>query len=128
MSGFGLSLEAQTAAAPSDKSHWLPGSLCFQRIQKARLCAESDRLRVWVVLLFITTVRLGQFRSYEMQKNIIKKRLLLTLGRESSHLTNTYSFTLFNFLRINYFVLCFCFPKISKSATDKILVPSGLTS
>lgn len=66
--GFGLSLAAQTAATPSDKSYWLPGSLCFKRRQKARLCAEScaDRFWIWVVLLFITTVSLGQVRSCGM--------------------------------------------------------------
>lgn len=125
--GLGLSLAAQTATAPSDKSHWPPGSLCFKRRQKARLCAESDRLRVWVVLLFITTVSLGQFRSYGMSKKVIK-RLFLSLGREICHLINTFSFTIFNLLRMNYFVPCFCFPKISKSATDKTLLPGGLTS
>lgn len=85
LSGFGLSLAAQIAAAPSDKRPWLPGSLCFKRRQKARLCAESDMLRAWVVLLFITIVSLGQFRSYGMWKKIIKKRLFLALERESFH-------------------------------------------
>lgn len=54
--------------------------------------------------------------------------LFLALGREILYLKSAYSFPTFNLLRTNEFVLSFCFPKISKSATNKTLVPGGLTT